>query len=147
MRVTHTLLTMLAMLAMQHAAAYDLSQHLWQHRLLFLISDSAADPQLSAQREVIDTLRDEIVDRDLRVFELHTASGNVDGQTLTAEDVAGLRRQLDVRPDDRQLILIGLDGGIKRRGELDTELQAVFGQIDAMPMRRQELRERGRLSE
>jgi hypothetical protein len=45
------------------------------------------------------------------------------------------------------MILIGLDGGIKRRGELDTELQAVFGQIDGMPMRRQELRERGRRTE
>jgi hypothetical protein len=147
MRISYPLLTVLAMLITQNAAAYDLSQHLWQHRLLFLVSDSAADPRLSAQRDVIETLRDEIVDRDLRVFELYPTSGNVDGRALTAEDVAGLRRQLGVAPGDRQLILVGLDGGIKRRGELDTELQAVFGQIDAMPMRRRELRERGRLDD
>ena len=144
MRIVCTLLTGLVMLVTENALAYDLSRHLWQHRLLFLVSDSAADPRLAAQREVIDTLRDEVIDRDLVVFELFTASGNVDGLALGADDVAELRRQLGVAPGDRQMILIGLDGGIKRRGELDTELQAVFGQIDGMPMRRQELRERGR---
>lgn len=147
MRIACILLTGLALLITGNALAYDLSQHRWQNRLLFLVSDSAADPRLTAQREVIETLRDEVVDRDLVVFELFTGSGNVDGLALGADDVAGLRRQLGVAPGDRQLILIGLDGGIKRRGELDTELQAVFGQIDGMPMRRQELRERGRLTE
>ena len=147
MRIARTLLPAVALLVTQNAAAYDLAQHLWQHRLLFLVSDSAADPRLVAQREVIETLRDEVIDRDLLVFELSATSGNVDGQALTAEDVAGLRRQLGVAAGDRRLILIGLDGSIKRRGELDTGLQAVFGQIDAMPMRRQELRERGRLNE
>jgi hypothetical protein len=147
MRTACTLLTGLALLITGNALAYDLSPHLWQNRLLFLVSDSAADPRHAAQREVIDTLRDEVIDRDLVVFELFTASGNVDGLVLGADDVAELRTQLGVAPGDRQMILIGLDGGIKRRGELDTELQAVFGQIDGMPMRRQELRERGRLTE
>jgi hypothetical protein len=141
------MLTGLALLITGNALAYDLSQHLWKNRLLFLVSDSTADPRLTAQREVIGTRRDEVIDRDLVVFELFTSSGNVDGLALGAEDVAGLRRQLGVAPGDRQLILIGLDGGIKRRGDLDTELQAVFGQIDGMPMRRQELRERGRPTE
>ena len=147
MRIARTLLPAVALLVTQNAAAYDLAQHLWQHRLLFLVSDSAADPRLVAQRQVIETLRDEVIDRDLLVFELSATSGNADGQALTAQDVAGLRRQLGVAAGDRRLILIGLDGSIKRRGELDTGLQAVFGQIDAMPMRRQELRERGRLNE
>ena len=81
-----------------------------------------------------------------RTFADHQRLAFTDGLALGADDVAELRRQLGVAPGDRQMILIGLDGGIKRRGELDTELQAVFGQIDGMPMRRQELRERGRLT-
>ena len=146
-RIVCTLLAGFAQLLTGNVHAYDLSQHLWKNRLLFLVSDSTADPPLSAQREAIETLRTEVVDRDLVVFELFAASGNVDSQVLSAEDVAGLRRQLGVAPGDRQLILVGLDGGIKRRGELETELQVVFEQIDGMPMRRQELRERDSLTE
>ena len=43
---------------------------------------------------------------------------------------------------DLEALLLGLDGGEKRRAALGTELRSLFLQIDAMPMRRQELRER-----
>ncbi len=138
------LLPLLAVLVSPTALAYDLAQHLWQHRLLFLIADDADDPRLVAQRAAVESLRNEVIDRDLRVFELFARSGSVDGKPLSERDVSELRRQLALSPGDGQLILIGKDGGIKRRGTLDTGLEVVFDQIDAMPMRRQEMRNRQR---
>ena len=147
MTVARTLLPLLMIVTSQHASAYELAQHLWQHRLLFLVSVDGDDPQLAAQRAAVAILRDEVIDRDLRVFELYVRSGSVDGRPLTESDVRRLRRQLGVAPGDRQLILIGKVGGIKRRAELDTDLQSVFDQIDAMPMRRMEMREKAQRAE
>jgi len=38
-------------------------------------------------------------------------------------------------------ILIGKDGGVKGRWDSPVDMDALFGLIDAMPMRRQEMRE------
>lgn len=43
------------------------------------------------------------------------------------------------RPEDR-VLLIGKDGGIKSR-EPSLNLEGIFRRIDAMPMRRQEMRQ------
>ncbi len=122
------------------AAAYDLSQHQWQHRLLFLVAPESVDPDLTAQRNEIALRRDAVLDRDLRVFQLLPESGFVEDSALPADAVAKLREQLNVAPDDRLVILIGKDGGEKRRAELRTDLQTIFQQIDAMPMRLDEMR-------
>lgn len=39
--------------------------------------------------------------------------------------------------------LIGLDGGVKRRGQEMPALKEIFGTIDSMPMRQSELRRKG----
>ena len=59
---------------------------------------------------------------------------------MCGEAVPDLRTQLRAAAGDRRVILIGKDGGIKRRAELDTDLREIFRQIDAMPMRRAEMR-------
>ena len=80
-----------------------------------------------------------MLDRDLLLFLLLPEHGFVGDQALPARTVAQLRAQLGVTPEDRLLILIGKDGGEKRRGELRTNLRDIFLQIDAMPMRRDEV--------
>jgi hypothetical protein len=122
------------------AQAYDLQRHQWQDRLLILVAPRADDPQLAAQERRIKERRDAMHDRDLRVLRLFPDGGVAADRTLSPEDTARLRGELDVQPGDRQLILIGKDGGIKRRAPLDTDLREVFVQIDAMPMRRGEMR-------
>ena len=130
----------LTILAADPVAAYDLGQHQWRHRLLFLIAPESDDPDVSAQRRDIERQRDAMLDRDLRVFLLLPEHGFVEDQALPARTVAKLRAQLGVMPEDRLLILIGKDGGEKRRSELRTNLRDIFLQIDAMPMRRDEVR-------
>jgi len=49
-----------------------------------------------------------------------------------------------VSPDSREPVLVGLDGGTKRRAPLATPLSEIFRQIDGMPMRRQQIQERRR---
>ena len=117
-------------------AAYDLSQYQWRHRLLFLIAPESDDPDLFAQRRDIERRRDAMLDRDLRVFLLLPKHGFVEDHALPVRTIA----KLGVMPEYRLLILIGKDGGEKRRGELRTDLRDIFLQVDAMPMRRDEVR-------
>jgi len=51
-----------------------------------------------------------------------------------------MRERLGVTAADRFVLLVGKDGGIKRRAELGTDLREIMLQIDAMPMRRNEIR-------
>ena len=55
-------------------------------------------------------------------------------QALSGAGYKGLTEQ------DRLVILIGKDGGVKRRAGLNTDLSEIFLQIDGMPMRQQEMR-------
>jgi hypothetical protein len=66
----------------------------------------------------------------------------LDDQILDEQDVDRLRRELAVGADDKQLILIGKDGGIKLRAPLSTDLREAFAFIDSMPMRRAEMWEK-----
>lgn len=120
--------------------AYDLEQHLWQHRLLVLAAPSDEDPNLQRQRDTVRERNDAIVDRDLRVFELVGKLGWRDGEPLDAGDATALRRHFDLEAESATMILVGLDGGEKRRAPLGSDLRELFMLIDGMPMRRSDMR-------
>jgi hypothetical protein len=50
-----------------------------------------------------------------------------------------LRESLQI--DEFEIILIGKDGGVKLRSKTPISLEELFSLIDAMPMRRQEMRD------
>jgi hypothetical protein len=63
---------------------------------------------------------------------------------LSPEDTQKLRRRFGVRPGRFTVILIGKDGGVKMLREDRVELQEIFDLIDSMPMRQQEMQEKGK---
>ena len=107
--------------------------------LLFLVASDKDDPGIATQQQRIDRQREEVLYRDLVVFQLFSDHGRVGDQPLTAQAVDALRQRLALHAQDRTLILIGKDGGIKRRAPLETPLSEILVQIDAMPMRRNEM--------
>ncbi len=132
-------LILLLLIAALPAQAYDLSQHQWRDRLLILAADDPADAALREKLEAVRQKQAGIDDRRLVVFQLSAHSGSVDGRSLSASDLSRLRELLRIAPGQREMILIGLDGGIKRRSDLGTDLEEIFAEIDRMPMRRIEL--------
>ncbi len=121
------------------ALAYDLDQHRWSERLLVLVTPQADDPALQEQLRTIGRRNDAMLDRELELVQLHLETGRVRDRTLSSDEVKQLRSRLGLSDGDRLLILIGKDGGVKRRATLDSDLGEVFLQIDAMPMRRSEI--------
>ena len=104
----------------------------WRQRMLLVCAPSAADASLLAQRNMLEPAAAGLRERDLLVRELVLPN-------LLAPDRAYLRR-LGVKTDTFQVLLLGKDGGIKRRDTQPVSTKALFSTIDVMPMRRQEMK-------
>jgi hypothetical protein len=123
--------------------AVNLDDFQWHNRLLFLVAPDSSTPAVAQARDNLQRRSEAVIDRDLLVIQLF-----LDGQSLvgdrpiTVSEAAQLRLELGIDSDEQLLVLIGKDGGEKRRAPLLTDVQEIFTQIDAMPMRRNEIRER-----
>ncbi len=107
----------------------------WQARLLLLFVPSADDPRLARQRELLEPMSAGATERDLVTIEVigeHSSDARLPGATL--------RLALGVPRGQFAAILVGKDGQEKLRVAAPISAHALFATIDAMPMRRDEMR-------
>ncbi|MHC5939509.1 DUF4174 domain-containing protein [Nostoc sp.] len=87
-------------------------------------------------------------DRDLVLVQvLATNESYANGQLIDESSPAKLRvgkahhrHRFGVDKESFRVILVGKDGGVKRQDTIPVRVTAIFEQIDAMPMRQQEMR-------
>jgi len=123
----------------------DLSGYRWARRLLLVFAPVAQDPRLAAQRLRIRDDAPGYADRDLTIIEIVGSAVLVDGKGGSGLVAATMRTRFEIRDNDFATVLLGKDGGekLRRQGLMPTE--RLFETIDAMPMRREEMRrDRGR---
>lgn len=126
-----------------NVAAADLDDFQWQNRLLILVAPAADDVSLGHVLQQLERRTDELAERDLLVLQLFVQGHSlINERPIAASKASRLRQQLRVDPDSRLMLLVGKDGDIKRRDHLLTDVQEILDQIDTMPMRRAEMRER-----
>ncbi len=133
--------------AMTPTGPIDLAQFRWQNRLVLMFAP-ADGGLLAEQRDKLLADRDALVDRDLVLFEIVGPDGGLirrvaDDATeqLAPDDARQLRLKYNVMPGDFVVLLVGKDGGEKRREHSVVEPSVLFDQIDSMPMRQREMRE------
>jgi hypothetical protein len=139
--VVSALSTMLTVLPV---SGHDLTAYQWKNRVLLIFSPTDADPFFEALNRNISEELSEMNHRDLivlRVFE--TAPSFIEEKLLSPEDAEKLRERFRVRAGRFTVILIGKDGGVKMVRENQVELREIFDLIDGMPMRQQEMRQKG----
>jgi hypothetical protein len=123
---------------------FALSDYVWKHRVLLAFAPSRAADSFKRLRHSWDARRAEVAERDLVLVEVFENGESWIGRTrLPGSTSANLRQQFDVKVGRTTFILIGKDGTVKRR-QPDAELTELFAVIDAMPMRRAEMRMSGR---
>lgn len=110
----------------------------WKNRLILLFAPTPDHPALTATQAVLEVHPDQVSDRRLLPNEV-VGPGPVDELPV---DGRALRTALDVPSDPFTAVLIGLDGTEKARTHHAVDVEAWFARIDAMPMRRRELRAR-----
>ena len=105
----------------------------WQHRVLLIGAPTAAQADFQRQKALLATDEKGLAERDFKILEvLYDQLAPADRQYWTqqlSQPLAGFR-----------VVLIGKDGGVKRTETQPLAPTEIFGTVDKMPMRRQEMR-------
>jgi len=130
--MVRTLLTMAAVMVAGPAAATDdpLTAYRWKARVVVIASPSADDPHLMQQRATLSAMPSGLRERDIVVVE---AVGD-------GEEARRWRARLGLPKAAFRVVLVGKDGEVKRSEARSLSAETLFETIDAMPMRRDEMR-------
>lgn len=137
-------LAALSALAMTAIAAADgLSSVRWEYRPLLLFTPTPLDNRLSRQTTILANDDRGLIDRRLAVFVVErNRVVTLFGAPAPEANAKRLRLRFRVPDASFRVVLIGLDGGAKLTSDAPVTAETLFSTIDAMPMRRRELRER-----
>lgn len=117
-----------APLVITEAGEQELSEFLWEARVLVVFADSENDPRFLQQMEYIEARPADLAERDVVV--------------ITDTDPAAkspIREAL--RPRGFDLVLIGKDGAKYLRKPAPWDVREISRSIDKMPDRQQELKD------
>jgi hypothetical protein len=112
----------------------------WQYRVILVF---AREPHMSKAIANLEEVAPEIAERDVAWFvlgvnQLHTNYKENLSDEMREQIVDSYFSPL---PTETVVLLIGKDGTLKSRSS-DLDLEAMFGLIDHMPMRRAEIRQK-----
>ncbi|MES1924083.1 DUF4174 domain-containing protein [Salinisphaera sp. T31B1] len=117
------------------AGAASLSQLQWQYRVIVVFAPT--DTEAADHRDTLARSAG-IADRDIAWFVLGPTGPVVSNieQGIDREALVDLHAA-----DGFETVLIGKDGGVKTRQTETFDLPALFGEIDRMPMRQNEMQQ------
>ena len=109
------------------AGADAMSPLLGRSRPVVILSDARDDPRVARQVASLDRFKAGCDEREIEVLR----EGEPDGP---------LRRRLGVAGHGFAVVLVGKDGSVKQVWRAPVAPSRIFALIDAMPMRRREMR-------
>ena len=112
------------------AQSVTLKDYLWKNRVIITFSSDEQHTERLSTKEQIELHQCGFRDRDLVHIDLIQGSAEFDEMS----------QKFSVSDEKFQLLLIGKDGGVKKRTST-VSLEEVFSLIDTMPMRRREMRD------
>lgn len=128
--------------------AQDLDKHRWENRVLIIKSNNGLEfDHYSYQLHVLDNDTAGMLERKLVVYLVNGDEYNFRDFKSSIQDTqwkpvgSRLENLLDANKDF-QLVLMGLDGGVKLDRDTSIDQKELFRIIDAMPMRASEMRKK-----
>ena len=117
----------------------ELTKYQWENRLIVVFTPTAENEKLQTQLETYKTELNEFMERKLVM--IHSTPGK---QKELLPESSGwqdskLYQNMKESKLDYEVILIGLDGGVKLRQNEILETEKLFDLIDSMPMRKAEM--------
>jgi len=105
----------------------------WKKRVVLVYCPKVSDAEFKLQKKWLSEVGKDIMERDLTVIDCVEAH-------LSTEDALHLKERFKYTPDHFCFWLIGKDGEIKLISNKPVKPEQLFGLIDSMPMRRQEMK-------
>lgn len=117
-----------------------LETYQWKNRVVLVFAPSPEDVDYQQQLEHLSN-EQELLERDLIIFHIFgKQDGLADGNRLSEKDSEALRQIFSIDTTSFAVVLIGKDGTEKHRWQKPVASSELFALIDAMPMRREEMR-------
>ena len=120
--------------------AQVLDHYQWKNRLLFLVADRTDDPSLQRQLAAFENHAVALKERDLMVFLMDRKKVFHKNGEMSTLDTSTTYHSLGLPLNCIGLVLVGKDGGVKYRADFPVPPNEIFDRIDAMPMRRAEMK-------
>ncbi len=121
-------------------SAQDLSSHEWKDRLLLVLTSENSRDLYKEQMNILNDNFDGLEERKLVIYSVmpdQYKKGIHAEEWMKSSTLNDRYRQ---EGKEFEVILLGLDGRIKLRQSEILSIEKLFGTIDAMPMRRNEIR-------
>ena len=128
---------------MKSISAQSLDDHLWKDRVVLIFSPDFQSGKGKDQFSILNKEKVELEDRKLIIYQLSPETA-LKG-TLPIDDLVFIKemyQRFSIPKDEFSVLLIGLDGGEKLKQSALLTTEELFGIIDRMPMRKNELRRR-----
>ncbi|SDB30737.1 protein of unknown function [Flavobacteriaceae bacterium MAR_2010_188] len=123
------------------AQAQELKNHQWKNRVVLIISSETDSDLLNSQMQEFDFTSQDFRDRKLIGYQiLERKSRLLDSSKNDWKESSNLFQKFADKKTDFKVILIGLDGNVKLEQNKVLTREKLFATIDAMPMRRAEMR-------
>lgn len=121
----------------------NLSRYRNRNRLALVFAPSAKDAQFQKQMELWKNKEAGFADRQLIAFSiLESGQSKRGAYDLPSSDARALRKRYNIPSGAFRVLLIGKDGNDAYSSKRPVVLDDLFGRIDKMPMRRDEMRKR-----
>ncbi len=124
--------------------AQDLAGYRWQNRLVLILAEDSSNPLFQEQVQVFQDEEEGLQDLRIVVFQALPQRYTRGTQQLP-NWISGDQLYESYKSQDSsfEVLLLGLDGGIKLRRHRVVTVDELYELINTMPMRRAELRRRG----
>jgi hypothetical protein len=127
---------------------FSMTRYLWQRRPIVIFSPSVADPRYQEAVKVLGRNPKPLVDREVVVGEVvHPGWNQAEGRAIPRGAAREIRDVFEVKPEEFAIVLVGKDGTAKGKWEDLPPLREIYEQIDAMPMRQQEIQAQAAVAE
>ena len=123
-------------------SAQDLASHEWKDRLLLVLTTENSIDLYKEQMNVLNAKIEGLEERKLVIYSV--MPGKYKKGIHAEQWMQSTRLNDQYRQDEKEfeVILLGLDGGVKLRQSEVLSIEKLFETIDAMPMRRNEMRKK-----
>jgi Domain of unknown function (DUF4174) len=119
----------------------ELKNYVWRKRVLLVFAPNAQNERFKLQVAALKAGKAGFEERDVVVLNIFNQSGvDEKNKPINAEKVMALRKKYVVSDNEFKVILIGKDGGSKKANARPFENQQLLNIIDAMPMRKDEVK-------
>jgi hypothetical protein len=132
---------------MNSVTAQDISDHQWKKRVLIVMAANKDSELLHQQIAIFNQNEAGLTERKLLIYLATPQEYTLyNPKKINWKPGSGLYENYQSRDTEMELVLIGLDGGIKHRTYSLTPALEIFTVIDGMPMRQSEMRNNKQVS-